>query len=96
MDPTGLANPEWSDIGKLLTSLWIVAGLVLFLAGNLLIGHALIPSLVASFDLPPIVQKTRPFFYAVAGASFVAAIFFLSRVIGLSGVLDRFWRDYWI
>jgi hypothetical protein len=96
MDPGGLLNFEWTEIGKLLTNLWIMVGLVVFLAANMLIGHIFIPSLVATFHLPPIVQKTRPLFYAMAIFSFGIAIAVLLRVIELADVLSRFWDDYWI
>jgi hypothetical protein len=42
------------------------------------------------------VQKTRPAFYALAILAFALAMFFLSRVVDLAGVLRDFWPDYWI
>ena len=96
MDPTGLTNPEWSDIGKLLTYLWIMAGLVVLSGVNMFIGHIFIPSLVSTFHLPQILQKARPVFYASAVALFGIAVFFLILAIDRSDVLARFWDDYWI
>ena len=60
MDPVSLFSNEWSEIGKLLTSLWIMVGLIVFVAANALISLIFIPSLVATFHLPPVAQKTRP------------------------------------
>ena len=96
MDPAGLANFEWTEIGKLLINLWIMFGLILFAAGNMLIGHVFIPSLVASYHLPRFLQKTRPLFYAATVVSVGLVIFVLYRVIELADVLARFWEDYWI
>ena len=96
MDPSGLAGPEWSDIGKLLTYMWIVVALVASFATNMLVGHALIPSLVGTFHLPAFLQRTRPIFYGAAVLSLGLAVFMLVQVIGLSDVLERFWDDYWI
>lgn len=96
MDPTGLTNAEWSDIGKLLRYTWIMAGLVVSAGVSMTIGHIFIPSLVATFHLPQILQKTRPVFYAMAVALFGFAVFFLILAIDLSDVLSRFWDDYWI
>lgn len=96
MDPVGLLSYEWSEIGKLLTNLWIIVGLIIFVATNALVSLIFIPSLVASFHLPPIVHKTRPLFYALAIASFALAVFVLIRVIDQSDVIARFYDDYWI
>ena len=96
MDPVGLLSYEWSEIGKLLTNLWIIVGLIIFVATNALISLIFIPSLVASFDLPPVAEKTRPLFYALAIASFALAVFVLIRVIDQSDVIARFYDDYWI
>ena len=96
MDPAGLANYEWTEIANLLTSMWILVGLVMSFAGSMLIAHALIPSLVASYHLPAPIQQTRPLFYGMAIVFFGSALFFVIQIIGLAGVLERFWDDYWI
>lgn len=96
MDPAALANYEWTEIGKLLTNLWIMVGLIVFFATNLIIGHIFIPSLVASSHIPNIAEKSRPAFYAMAILSFAAATYVLFQVIDLSDVLSRIYDDYWI
>jgi hypothetical protein len=95
-DPAPLTTPLWSEISSLLRNLWIVVALVIFFAGNMIVGHIAIPSLVASRHISDSWQKTRPLFYAVAIISFALAIFFLSRVVGFAGVLRIFWDNYWI
>ena len=96
MDPASIGATEWSDIGQLLTRLWIVVFFIVVFATNMLLGHNAIPSLLASKDLPEIVQKTRPAFYAVAAISFGLAMYFLALVVDDAGVLRRIWADYWI
>ena len=96
MDPGGLLYFEWSELGKLLINLWMIVGLVVFCVANMLIGHVLIPSLVATFEIPASIQKVRPLFLALALGSFGLAIFVLLQVINLAGVISRFWSDYWI
>ena len=96
MDPSGLSGVEWADINGLITGLWLMVGLALFFVTNLLIGLVFIPSLVSSYHLPPVAEKARPVFYAVALASFAVAIGFLVWVIDLADVIDRFYPDYWI
>ena len=96
MDPGSLTSPLWNEIGNLLSSLWLMVLFIVFFATNMLIGHNMIPSLVASRHISDSLQKTRPIFYALAIISFGLAIFFLSRAVGFSGVLRGFWEDYWI
>ena len=96
MDPASIGTPEWSEISKLLRSLWIVVTLIVLFATNMILGHNMIPSLVATGDLPKSFQKVRRAFYAMAVMSFGLALFFLSRVVDFAGVLRDFWSDYWI
>ena len=96
MDPGSLLNFEWTELGKLLINMWIIVGLVVFCAANMLIGHILIPSLVATSHIPPLVEKTRPLFLVLAIVSFVLAIVVFLQVLDLASVLPRFWNDYWI
>ena len=96
MDPAVLGPSEWSEISKLLINLWFVVLFVVIFATNMLLGHNFIPSLVASGDVPATLQRVRPLFYALAIASFGAAIFFLVQVIDYAGVLRRVYESYWI
>ena len=96
MDPASLGNYEWTEIGKLLINLWVIVVLVVSFAGNMIVGHIFIPSLVASHHIPAVSQRARPAFYALAVVSIAAAFYVLYLVIGLSDVIDRVYADYWI
>ena len=96
MNPAELGSSEWSDIGKLLTNLWIVVIFIVLFASNMLLGHNFIPSLVASQHIPNSFQKARPVFYALAIVFFGLAAFFLVQAISLASVLRRFWESYCI
>ena len=96
MDPAAIGGPQWSQIGALLTNLWIVVLLVIVSATNILLGHNFIPSLLATGDLPASAQKARPILYAAALVTFVLALFFLAQTVDLAGVLRDFWANYWI
>ena len=96
MDPGSLGSAEWSEIGKMLTSLWLVVMFIVLFVTNMLLGHNFIPSLVASGHIPDTWQKTRPPLYGLSIICFGLAIFFLSRVVDFAGVLRGFWADYWI
>ena len=100
MDPTPLATAEWTAIGKLITNLWIMVALVVFMATNVIIGLMFIPSLVASHQLPASVQKSRPAVLC-PGRCFLRADPRLPRPDGRPGrrnqehlrdLLDRRWR----
>ena len=62
----------------------------------MILGHIMLPSFVSSGHVPESWSKARPVFYALAVASFVIAMFFISRAIDHAGVLRNFWPDYWI
>ena len=96
MDPAAIGSSEWREIDKMLTNLWIVVLFIICFATNMLLGHNLIPSFVASRHIPETWQKTRPAFYGLAIISFALAVFFVYRVVDLAGVLRAFWADYWI
>lgn len=96
IDPAPLSIIEWTEIGKILTHLWITVGLVVFIATNLLVGHIFIPSLVASGHIPGMAQRSRPAFYALAILSFAAVIYVFIRIVDLSEVIRLIWDDFWI
>ena len=96
MDPAPIDSAMWNEIGSTLSFLWLVVLFVVLFATNMILGHNLIPSLVASRHIPDKMQKARPIFYALALASFGLALFFLSEVVDSAGVLRLFWADYWI
>jgi len=96
MDPAPLGPAQWDEIGRMLSSLWIVVLLVVLSATNILLGHNMLSSLVATEHVPASLQKVRPVLYALGIASFAMALFFLTKVVDFAGVFRDFWPDYWI
>ena len=96
MDPAPIGAASWSEIGKMLSTLWIVVVFIVIFAANFILGHNFIPSFVHSGHIPRIWQKARILFYGVAFASLGVAIFLFLRVVEFGGVLENFWADYWI
>ena len=96
MDPTALSNSEWTNIGRLLINLWIFLGLMLAFAFSLLMGHALIPSLVATRHLPERLEKMRPALYTVALVFFGLAMFFIARATSMATVIAKIYERWWI
>ena len=75
MDPTRLDPALWGQVHHLTGSLASFLGFMVLGAFALLLGHAVIPSLVASGRLPASVRRQRPLFYALAVAAFGLAAF---------------------
>ncbi len=96
MDPAPIGAASWSEIGKMLSTLWIVVLFIVFFAANIILGHNLIPSFVESEHIPRIWQKARILFYGAAIFSLGVAVFLFSRVVGFGRVLENVWPDYWI
>ncbi len=103
MDPAHLGAAEWAEVGKLVTNLWYMVGMIVLFSTNMLIGHVFVPSLVASRHLPESFSSTRRIFYALAIISFALFVFFLIRTIdvavlanGGNGIVDRFYPKFWI
>lgn len=96
MDPAPISPASWSEIGKMLSTLWIVVVFIVIFAANWILGHNFIPSFVESGHIPRSFQKARIFFYGAAVTSFGIAVFFFLRVVEFGGVLQDFWADFWI
>ena len=96
MDPSALSGGEWIEINNLVSSLWLMMGLILFFVTNLIVGLVFVPTLVASYHIPPKAHKARPVFYALALASFAGAVALFVRVVDLAGLLENVYPTYWI
>ena len=96
MDPSALSGGEWIEINNLVSSLWLMVGLILFFVTNLMIGLVFIPTLVASYHVPAKAHKTRPVFYLIALASFAGAVALFARVVDIAGLLENLYPTYWI
>ena len=97
MDPSTLGHLEWSELGKLLTSLWIVVLFIVLFAANIIVGHNFLPSFIMSGHVPQAFHKARIAFYVFAFTCLAIAVYFIIQVIGLTaGVLQRFWPDFYL
>jgi len=96
MDPSGLLQPQWAQIGALLTSLTLMLCSVIMFAFFMLIGHIWIPSMTGTVEIHPAFQKVRPILYLLSFVSISSAVFFFYRMITFMAVLKTFWPDFWI
>ncbi|MBI4200183.1 MAG: hypothetical protein HY535_06900 [Chloroflexi bacterium] len=97
MDPKPIVEIAiWHDISTALRFLWAYWFVIIGFAFNMLIAHAIIPSLVASGQLSPRVARLRPLFYL--GALGILAVALLSLLLSMLqiGAIGRFWDRWWI
>ena len=95
MEPAFVTNEIWHGISGMLRILWVYVFFIIGFALNLLIAHAIIPSLAGSGQIPERIAKLRPVFYmASAGAlvfALVALVLFLFQVNVVADVFPRWW-----
>ncbi len=95
MDPAFVTNEIWHDISGMLRFLWIYVLFIIGFALNLLIAHAVIPSLVGTGHIPVKLAKLRPVFYLASAGLLVVAlaalVISMFQVDVVLGVFDRRW-----
>ena len=96
LDPGAITSASWSELGSLLRSMWLAVFFVVLFASNMLLGHNMIPSFIASGHIGKSWGKARPALYGGAVVSLVVAAFFIGRAADSASVLRNFWPDYWI
>ena len=67
---------------------YIMAGLIVVACAALLLAHGVIPSLVASHDVPPGAAKLRPVFYAVFAVALGVGLLALARTLQLAALFE--------
>ena len=93
-DPAFITSTHWKELSDLLAALWMILGSVLGIAGSMLLAQGMIPSLVATRDIPAdLGRKARAPLYGSA-AVFVALLLvslfvFVDR---LQVILDIFYK----
>lgn len=93
-DPAFITNTDWSDISKLLYSLWMILGAALGFGFSILAAHGIVPSLVATRDLDAArAAKVRPVLYGVAGAFLLFGLYSIWLFINRIGIASSiFWN----
>ena len=97
MDPQVVTAEHWAAISRLLIYLFLFTALGLTSALGFLLGHAVIPSLVASRDAPPALASLRLLAYPIAAAALLLTLYALVRALGLAAdVAQRIYPRLWI
>ena len=95
-DPKALTSANWNDIHVWLIWFWTYLPLVITFGLSMLTAYAVIPSLVATGQLPASANRLKMPLTGFAFLVFVAAVVVL--VLGISSTLDleKFWDRYLI
>ncbi|MCZ6615063.1 MAG: hypothetical protein O6920_04685 [Chloroflexi bacterium] len=96
MDPEFITNEHWADISTVLRFLWLYWLFIIGFATNMLLAHALIPSLIASGQLPSSMGRVRPLLYLSALGILTIAILFLVLSVVNADVIGRISERWWI
>lgn len=89
IDPRTITGADWPDISLLVTFLWVVVVFNIGFAFAMLIGHAVIPSMIATGHIPSRLHSLRPFLYAAGLAALLVVIFIVSNwVVRLPIIFD--------
>src|ERR1043166_1140023 len=86
MDPGVIDGDQWGQIGRLMVYLYLFTGLGLTAAMAFLLGHAIVPSLVASNHAPRALNVMRWIAYPLSAAALALTLYALGRALAL--VLD--------
>lgn len=78
---------DWNSLTLLLLSLWLFAFVTITFAINVLIGHAILPSLSYTHELPFWLSLIRPVFYVIAVLAFAADVFIVIQLGNQLGIL---------
>jgi len=93
-DPAFITTADWKSLSDLLASLWMILGSALGIGGSMLLAHGMIPSLVATRDIPAeLGRKVRVPMYGSAvvflGLLLVSVLTFVGRLDVLTGIYYR-------
>lgn len=97
MDPTLLTPGLWDQLSRAILSLSLFVGLVVTAAMAFLCGHAIVPSLIGTRDVPPQAQLFRWIFYPLAAVCLVPMLYALVHALSLTvAVLQQFFPRFLI
>jgi hypothetical protein len=95
VDPTLLTPGPWDELSRALVNLTMFVGLVVTAALAFLCGHAIVPSLIATRDVPPQARLFRWIFYPLSAVCLVPMLYALAQALSLIvGVLQRFFPRF--
>ena len=91
-----ITHEEWRQITTAAVWLWSFVGCVIIMAGSILVGYGIIPSLTSTRDLPPRFYNFRVVFFGIAGVFLLLAMFSFVEFITFERVLYDIFDRVWI
>ena len=89
IDPRAITGADWPGLQALVTFLWLFVIFNVGFAGAMLLGHAVVPSLIVTGHIPQRLGNFRPLLTILGFLSLLVALFFLfSWVFGIPIVYD--------
>ena len=97
MDPAVLRPEQWDQIAHAVIYLYAFVGLALTAAFAFLLAHAVLPSLVTSYDVPEELGAYRRVLYPVAAVALLLTLYAFGRALVLAvGVVEQFYPRWGI
>ncbi len=96
VDPLPLTSADWNQVSSTLFFVWTFFLTMIPAAIMFLVAHTVIPSLVITEHVGPLIQRTRPVFYLLAVAGAAAAGWSIVNFIVASEVLRTIYPKVWI
>jgi hypothetical protein len=97
MEPGFIGPQQWDQVGRAILLLFLFAAFGLNAALSLLLGHAVIPSLVSTEDAPRTVGTLRWALYPVFVLSLALALYCVVRALIVTvSFLGAYYPRFWI
>ena len=96
MDPGPITSADWNQIFPAIMSIFAFLFFIVNFAAAMLLGHAIVPSLVGTGHIPQFMESTRFYLYAGAAGALVIAIGFFALAINFAQVVGNFWPRWLI
>ena len=96
MDPIPLTQQDWKELHLIVNNIWLMLVCALSFSGNMLLAHAIIPSLVESGSVSKYWKILRILFYMGGFGSAALYIGLAIWAIIAGDVINKFWPNFWI
>ncbi len=96
MDPQPITQAQWTQMAIAIAVLFTFFFFVVNFAAAMLLGHAIIPSLVGTRHLPKFLERTRFFFYMAAAGAIATAVALFGLFLFFARVIGEIWPRWFI
>lgn len=96
MTPESIGPAEWNSLTALLVTIWLFATTTVVFTVSFVLGHAVLPSLQYTGDLPPRVVRLRPLLYLVALVALGIDVLLFLRLGVQLGIIGQIYQRFLI